>query len=157
MQLSQNEDTMRTMQATLQMNAGKKYFQIVPRKSHTRFICLISVFACIEALRTAQIRIVTMRNDRDIALDKAKFAIKCRNTACEERNTEIDAHIRADDRRTELIGVCCQAMRMCMTKASLHSILQQDIFLCELHLNCFAHLQASIVVSTGRFRIPRSC
>jgi hypothetical protein len=47
-----------------------------------------------------------MRNDRDVALDKAKFAIKCRDTACEERNTEIDAANRADDRRIELIGAC---------------------------------------------------
>ena len=47
-------------------------------------------------------------------------------------------------------------MCMCMTKAALHSILQQDIYPCELHLNCFAHLQASISVSRGRFRIPRS-
>ena len=42
--LSQNEETMRNMQATLQLNEGKKYIQIVPHTSHTRYICEISAF-----------------------------------------------------------------------------------------------------------------
>jgi len=116
----------------------------------------VPVYCTVEAVRTAEIKTVTMRNDRDVAYDKAEFAIKCRDTVSEERNTEMDAAIRADDRRTELIGACWHHMCMCMTKAALHAILQLEIYPCELHLNCFAHFQASISVSTSRFRIPRS-
>ena len=67
------------------------------------FLCL-SACGTVEAVRIAETNTVTMRIDRNVALDQSKFATECRDTACEERNTAVDAQNRSEDRRTELFG-----------------------------------------------------